>query len=233
MKILVAIPFLFGAEHSRLCIESIIDSDVDLLLIDNGAAQDVKNVLNHYHSRKNVVIKSFPENIFVNPAWNYAMEFFRATDHDYLIIMNSDLIMQKDWFEVLKNRLIENPNEITLPIISDGLFYVNPNYQIGQEVTSGTPGVFILMNWKQVEMVYPIPSEIKVWFGDQFIFTVLRELGFKTVIAPNLYAQHYHNGSQNVSRVAGISELIEADKLAWANEVENIVREKIKKSNYH
>lgn len=228
MKTLVAIPFLFGAEHSKLCIESVINSGVDVLLIDNGAEQSVKNVLNFYHSRSNVHIISNHENIYVNPAWNQAMEFFLEMDYDQLVIMNSDLIMHPNWHEVLKNRLVEVPDEITLPVITDSsMQYATCEYQSGMEVSSGTAGVFISLNRKQVEIVYPIPKEIKVWFGDNWIFDLLRGIGCKTVIAPNLYAKHYHNGSQSVGRVVGISEIIEQDKIVWAETVEKIMKDKI------
>ena len=233
MRILIAIPFLFGAEHSKLCIESVINSECDLLLIDNGAEQSVKNVLNFYHSRSNVHIISNQENIFVNPAWNQAMEFFLSLDYDRLIIMNSDLIMHPNWFEVLKNRLVEFPDEITLPIIADNILqYATCEYQSGMEVASGTPGVFISLNKKQVEIVYPIHSEIKIWFGDNWILDSLRGLGFKTVIAPNLFAYHYYNGSQSVSKLNGISEMIEQDKKNWTNIVQNKMFQLIQETEF-
>lgn len=231
MKILVAIPFLFGADHSKLCIESVVNSGVDVLLIDNGAEQSVKNVLNFYHSRPNIHIISNPENVFVNPAWNQAMEFFLAFDYDRLVIINSDLIMHPNWHEVLKNRLVEFPNEITLPIITDNILqYATCEYQSGMEVSSGTPGVFISLNRKHVEIVFPISAEIKIWFGDNWLYDSLRGLGFKTVIAPNLFAQHYHNGSQSVSKLNGISEMIEQDKINWTNIVQNKMMQLIEKN---
>ena len=48
-KILIGIPCLFGAWHTKEAIESVVNyPDVTLLLIDNGAEESVKNVIANY-----------------------------------------------------------------------------------------------------------------------------------------------------------------------------------------
>ncbi len=215
-KILIGIPMLYGPEHCRECLESVIyKKDVDVLVIDNGAEKRVKDMLLDYVHLPNFHIIINPENIYVNPAWNQIMQFFLKIDYKHLIIMNSDLIMHEDWDIVFRKRV----STVVLPVIVDNFYKVDVESQKGVFVFSGTPGVFITMNRKQVELVYPIPSEILVWFGDLWIFTILREKGHHTFIPESLLAKHYW--SSTVSKVDGISEIIEKDKLAW-----EIVREK-------
>jgi hypothetical protein len=231
MKILVGIPCLFGAEHTKQAIESVINKqDVDVLLIDNGAEQSVKQVLAYYKQKGAVVIRN-EQNIYVNPAWNQIMQYFiLLSQYTHVVIMNSDLIMQKNWAEVLKNRWSENPDEICLPImdVSKELVEGSVNIQISpaQRVYNGTPGVFITLSRKQVEMIYPIPERCKVWFGDNWIYDIMRALNYPTVIPENLLSHHYW--SQNVSKVAGISEIIEEDKKQWNEVVQPLVLQKIK-----
>ena len=196
-NILVGIPCLYGAHHTNLSIESVID-EVDVLLINNGASQDVKQVIDNFNCHK---IHN-EQNIFVNPAWNQIMELFLAGSWDKLVIMNSDIIMEAGWSKYLKDGII--------PIPSDGTIE-NPI-----TVTEGTPGVFICLDRAMVNIIYPIPDYINIWFGDQYLFTILRELGYETIVLPGLIANHYHGGSQNVQRLPGISELIEEDKINWA-----------------
>lgn len=221
MKILVTIPCLYGPDHTRKSINSVIGREnVDVLLIDNGAEKSVKDALMHYFDEKDHVHLIHNEkNIYVNPAWNQAInDFLSCPEYDYLVIMNSDLIMQSDWNEVVTNRWNLEPDEILIPTLSDNLPYkVNTGKGPSQIVHEGTPGVFITLNRKQAEMIYPIPSELKVWFGDNWIYDILRLVGYKTVIPVNLMANHFHNGSQNVQRVEGISEIIEGDKVNWLN----------------
>ena len=230
-RLLIAIPFLYGAEHSRLAIESVVNNDLDLLLIDNGAANDVKAVINNYHSRPNVAIISNPENVFVNPAWNMAMDFFlEHKQYTHLIIMNSDLIMQDYWSHALQNFFSkeENKNLIPVAILSDNIHVRDIDDDQFNKLEGGIAGVFIVMDRRAVEIVNPIHESIRVWFGDNVIYDLLRGFGYTTGVLNNLRAMHYCNGSQNVQRVAGISEIIEADKIAWRDIVQPLLIEKIK-----
>lgn len=216
MKILVAIPCLYGTEHTLEAVNSIVSAD-GILLIDNGAEEGVKNVINSFDRFSNVHVIRNEENIYVNPAWNQIISFFLNSDFDYLCIMNSDLIMQKDWSGVVARRWMEDPNEILIPKFTQDkeLLAVNHNTSatLAKAVHEGTPGVFITLNKTQAKIVYPLPEVCKVWFGDEYIYTILRKLGYKTVIPNNLIAYHYW--SQNVQKVQGISELIEQDKKNW------------------
>ena len=220
MKILVGIPVLYGPKHCREAIESVIDNEnVTVLVIDNGSGPDMIDMLSSFpvskYKGKLVIIRN-PENVYVNPAWNQILEYFldRDDEYDELLIMNSDLVMCKDWYEVLKKHLTLFPQNIPIPHITTNkneLGIVNKSQEV-THVFEGTPGVFICLNQVHASLIYPIPREIKVWFGDNWIYETLRKW-YSTVILSNLVA--YHSGSQTVSRVPGISELIEQDKIEW------------------
>lgn len=225
MKILVSIPCLYGSAHTKEAIDSVIKPNVDLLLIDNGAEPDVKRVLDRYPTA--LIIRN-KENIYVNPAWQQAISYFLMNpQYSHLILMNSDLIMQKDWSEVCFKRWENNPDEILIPNMTQDKFFnfpVHPGMSEVQRVYEGTPGVFITLSRKQAEIINPLPTEIKVWFGDNWIYEILRGLDYKTVIPENLWSYHYW--SQTVQRVPGISELIEKDKVQWES-IKHKINEKI------
>lgn len=234
MKYCVGIPVLYGAGHTQEAIESVVHHpDTELLIIDNGAEMPVKEVISYYASLPNVFILRNPENLFVNPAWNQILNRFLESDSDYLMIMNSDLILHKDWKEVLDRFLglekWSDTNLIVAPVITSDKNVLNTNIYIPgsiedwnsmlQPISEGPPGVLIILNKEHAQLVYPIPETLKVWFGDTFIFNKLRSLMYKTVVLNNLLT--YHSGSQNISRVPGISEIIEQDKIEWAKLQEN------------
>jgi GT2 family glycosyltransferase len=216
MKILVVIPCLYGAEHTREAIDSVVhQNNVDVLLIDNGAERSVKDLINSYMNFPNpLTCISNRVNLYVNPAWQQGIDYFLScSEYDYLIIMNSDLIMRSDWSENLMARWEAYPNTIYIPqIIQDKEFKHGVNSH-DIEVSEGTPGVFITLNRNQAEIINPLPTELKVWFGDNWIYEILRGLGYKTIIPNNVVSYHYW--SQNVQKVAGISEIIEEDKRQW------------------
>lgn len=220
MKILVVIPCLYGPDHTREAIESLINKpDVDVLLIDNGAEDSVKSSLNYYYLAHKSCCELIQNknNIYVNPAWQQGINYFlKHPEYSHIIIMNSDLIMQNDWANIVKNIWSNDPDAIIIPQNTQDK---NFRFDVPKETTEllqvheGTPGVFITMNRKQAEIINPIPSELKIWFGDNWIFEILRGCGYKTLIPNNLWSYHYW--SQNVQKVAGISEMIEEDKRQW------------------
>lgn len=216
MKYLVGIPCLYGAGHTLEAIESVAyKEDVSLVIVDNGAEEQVKNVISAYDNWEKVTVIHNKENIYVNPAWNQIIKNFLSSDSDYLLIMNSDLILRVDWKTELDAYLSKNPNDIPVPLILTNKDVLNRDFgNSEQEVFEGTPGVLIILNKVQANLIYPIPETIKVWFGDNWIYEGLRKLGYKTVVLSKLVS--YHSGSQNVSKVKGISEIIENDKLEWA-----------------
>ncbi len=217
-------PVLYGVEHTREAIDSVFQSIDEtkhsLLIIDNNAEIGIKSWINHYEqisSAFEVGHITNEKNIYVNPAWQQGIDAFLSSDYyTHLIIMNSDLILQKDWLEVCINRWEKDPDEILLPVMVESKILtsrVSTEICDAQLVHEGTPGVFITLNRKQAEIINPLPTECLVWYGDQFIFEILRGVGYKTVIPSNLISFHYW--SQNVQKVAGISELIEEDKRQW------------------
>lgn len=222
MRYLIGIPCLYGAEHTKEAIESVVNKEnVSLLLIDNGAEESVKKVINSYKNRENVFTIHFNKNIYVNPAWNKILHFFIVNkEYDYLCIMNSDIIMHKQWKEVLDYLYkVVNDNDVLIPTQLNDKAFINKDIPIQpsnfQGVFSGTAGVCILLSRKQSEIVYPIPRYVKIWWGDYWIYTILRNLGCNTFVVDNLLAYHCGGGSQNVQKVEGISELIEEDKVQW------------------
>lgn len=227
IKILITIPCLYGPEHTDKAIASVCKEE--LLLIDNGAECSVKDVLKKYNKLDNVTIIHNQENMYVNYAWQQAIDYFlEHKEYTHLIIMNSDLIMHNSWDDVLKNRLKQKLSEIPIPVVKEDsnlLFDVDMNITDNIEIpTSGTAGVFIVLNRKQVNIISPIPyNDIKVWFGDNWIYDILRNVGYVTVIPDNLLSFHYI--SQNIQKVKGISAIIEEDKKNW----ENIVKPKMLK----
>lgn len=227
MNYLIGIPVLYGAEHCRAAIHSAASGPADVLVIDNGSDPDVKEMLSYCSeiTVKHRIVN--PKNIFVNPAWNQLMEFFlRHEQYDVLCIMNSDVVLPGNFVNTLNRFYAQYPNDIPLPVEghpkplnADGSLTV-------EAVSGGVAGTFICLTRQQVKNVYPIPDCIKIWFGDNHLYEVHRQLDIKTYLVHDLKIQH--GNSRTVSILPGISELIEQDKVAWANEAEPKMIELIK-----
>lgn len=206
--ILVGIPCLSGAWHTKLAIDS-VSEEADILLIDNDAEKEVKDLLDTYPQG---YIKN-QKNVYVNAAWNQILEVFLISKRSTLIIMNSDLVMSPGW----SNKLVKG--NICIP--TDG------SHTEDVVVTEGTPGVFIHLNREMANIIYPLPDYIKIWFGDQFIYSVLRQLGYKTVVTAGLLANHVNGGSQNVNIVPDKDKIIAEDKRLWGKYGELDIQQRV------
>src|SRR5579864_7028186 len=102
MKLLIGMPVYKGVEHTSLSFGSIYENG-NLIIIDNGAEDMVKNALNSIkNSGKVIKIIHNIENRMVNHAWNQILKQFEMyKEYTHLAIISSDLILQKGWFEIL------------------------------------------------------------------------------------------------------------------------------------
>jgi len=219
-KYLIGIPCLYAAKITENALNSVVNKEnVDILIINNGAEPAVISVIEKFNKHyQNVTVINNSNNIYVNPAWNQILEYFlQHPDYDYVCIMNSDIIMQHQFNIVLDRNHFLSPNDIYIATQVNNIVAIknrlNAITDKKTEVTEGTAGVNIILNRKQAEIIYPIPEYIKIWFGDNWIYEILREIGYKTYILDSLQAFHY--GSQNVSKLPGISQIIEKDKKNW------------------
>jgi hypothetical protein len=232
MRLLITIPCLTNGVVLRECVEQVLHKrGITLLLLDNGATDDVKEAIQFYSQYPQVIVKSNPENVFVNPAWNFFIEFFIAGDYDRLLILNSDLTMNVNWFnKALFIWEFIGADYIIVPTISNDKTKMfeepSPGNQIKVIPHTGVAGVFITLTKDQAKTVYPIPREIKVWFGDTWIYTILGELGVIFVTTANILA--FHHTSTSITSTDGIREIIEQDKLEWHDVVYPLMQEKIK-----
>jgi hypothetical protein len=217
-KYLVGIPVLFGVDHTREAIESCIHPQADVLIVDNNAPEPVKNVIKEFDGK--ITVKVNEKNEFVNPAWNYILEYFlRYKDYTHVVIFNSDAILPPNWpleldkfykqfgnfaipvpYETLDKRFAWQEQDINAPI----------KYEL---IKGGIRGICIILTREQTERIYPIPDGIKVWYGDNWIYEILRETEQCTWMLYNMTV--YHALSQNVSIVPEAIPQIEEDKEWW------------------
>jgi len=210
LKILVGIPTIGPAHLTQMAIDSVYP-EADVLVVDNNADDETKLVL----LREDIYVIANEQNEYVNKAWNQILEAFLESGYETLVIMNSDLIMSPGWSRKL------NPKQICIP--TDG------SHTEDVVVTEGTPGVFIHLSRDMAEIVYPIPEYIRIWFGDNWCFSILRALGYQTVVKSGLISNHYNGGSQSVNAVPNKAEIIEQDKANWALYGEKDIAERVVK----
>lgn len=219
LKILIAIPS-YSNPDVKHALDAIIDKPgIEILCCDNGATQEVKYILNDYQVHGKIKLWHNASNQFVNPVWaDFIKHFLTHSDADYLCIMNDDLILQENAFDVLRAHWAQYPNDSIVPTGDE---------KSEVEVTNCcTPGIFITLNRKQAEMVSPLPTECKLWYGDEHVYTILRAVGHRVVLIPGFTARH--GESRTMNALEGKAAIVEQDKVKWREYAEPLMQERIK-----
>lgn len=232
MKTLVCIPIVVGHEIVREAINQVINREnVTVILCNNGGDEHIKNLLLEYKDVQNVILWSRPQNVYVTRIWDDFIQYFLLLNEwDHIILLNSDLTLNKNWQEVCHARWEVDQEEILVPHLSDDkrkMFEtVGTEVIPAEQIYDGIAGIFITLSLKQAFTVSPLPLDVRVWFSDNWIYSILVALGEKVVTPANLLAYHHH--STSVSNIPGIHDIIEEDKKTWAEVVQPQMIEKIK-----
>lgn len=233
MKTLIAIPCLYNAHVCHGSIQSVLNRvGIDVLIGDNGADQDVKDVIEKFKEYPNVTVIHEPVNIYVNPIWNKFIKYFlNHPEYDHIILMNSDLLLNHDFHRVLQNIWKDYPQLSLIPNMVDKdtlKIRVDVNDHLFTIVEGGIPGVFITMSRRQAEFCYPIPSDILLWWGDTYLYSLINAIDGKgTLCVVNTLTAH-HIGSETIKRLPEMQEILDKDAQAWETIVEPLMQEKIK-----
>ena len=207
MKTLVGVPIFAVPDLVRSCLSSLVRTPADVLVIDNCSPPDVRAVVDRY--KVTTIVNTV--NGYCNGGWNQIMKYGLENNYDVIGLGSSDVEMHPGWYDLVTNRMSQFPNEIILPSVGEPV--QDADYTKGIEVEKGTAGFFTFFRREAIEQVYPIPSQIRHWFGDEYMFTKLRKLGWKTVIMPDLLA--YHQWSAITAQNPEAYKVIEEDKKAW------------------
>lgn len=159
-KITLIIPTLWKSNFLHQMLEIYIKTaEIDeVILIDNSKGYD-----DHYGKRHPKIRVITPEsNIFVNPSWNLGV---KETKTEIIGILNDDIKFDPKIFQFV----LENKDKMGILGMSNKNYSENkyePKIEKMLNRCFGWGCMFFLKKKDWVE----IPEEIKVWYGDDFIF---------------------------------------------------------------
>lgn len=208
MRVLVGIPAFRIPDLVRLCIASVANTPADILVVDNAADLDVKEVIRSYGSR--VMVEANDQNRFCNGAWNQIMDYGYTNHYDIVGLGSSDAQLHAGWYETLTSRAETHKDEVWLPEVGEPGTGFTPE---AEHITGGIAGYFSFLPHKAILPVYPIPLRFRHWYGDQHIFDTLRGLGWKVTVLRSMRAYHQQSAITSVTPEA--YEAIKLDQIAW------------------
>lgn len=203
MNILVGVPVFRVPELVERCIISLTDRPADVLIVDNAADWEVKQVIKRHADKLKVITTE--TNTYCNGGWNLILEYGIRCGYDLIGLGSSDATLRPGWQEALQNRAAKVKDEVWIASLLQS--------NLEATMVESTAGFFSFLPIEAAKLVYPIPVTLRHWFGDQYMFEKLRANGWKTMVLNTLQATHQQ--SAITCRTPEAYTVIEQDKLAW------------------
>jgi hypothetical protein len=166
-KFTIIIPTIWKSEYTLELISRYCECEYinEIILINNRIETTPKLPI---HDKLNII--NMPENIFVNPAWNYGVNISK---NNYITISNDDILFNvNEYYQLLDQIISQQPLEKLGYIGSHSENYIisgdkKPSLE-GYNTQNNKGGwgclfSFHKQNWR------PIPDQLKIWYGDNFI----------------------------------------------------------------
>lgn len=190
----VLIPNYGAGHYLKKCIESLYENtrnNFELVVVDDASGPETRELIKSLSDEFSFKALLLDKRHYVNPIWNMAG---KLTTGKYIAILNNDITFSPGWDEPLIKQF-DDPN----------VWISNP-YQTDQgcmepyAVTKRTNGLLIrgsgfMMSRDSFNAIFPIPEEMLIWFGDNWICRQFLRAGKKSVFVPESVIHHY--GSQS------------------------------------
>lgn len=213
----------------RRCLNALVDTPAvpgwerpTILVVDNHSDPDVKALLrDEFDDRVQIVRNLYNE--YCNRAWNQTMKRGLHLGYDLIGLGSSDAVLHPGWYDLVTQRVEQFDKEVLVPTVGEPV--TNPSHLNVEHATGGVAGFFSFLPRAAVELVYPIPATLRHWFGDQYMFTKLRDHRWSVTLMQDLRA--FHEQSAVTAATPEASAVIEADKIEWLKlEAEKLEAEK-------
>jgi hypothetical protein len=150
-------------------------------LVEQNIIGEVIIINNNYNSTPNhpilshpkIKMQDFPENIYVNPAYNYGVA---TSNFDKLTFMNDDIVFDMNIFNVV-SVILDNAKivAVNLPNVNEeGVVFVPPGQIVVDKYVPGMHlhhiGCLMFMN---KEDYVPIPAGLNLYYGDTWLWEVM------------------------------------------------------------
>ncbi len=195
---------------NKLLSELDSDNSVGEILIIDNSGKDLKTGL------KKVKVFVQNKNLFVNPAWNLGIKL-SSKDIPYFGILNDDIIFPKNLFSSVENFLSNSDESVGLAGIDCATNTPKSefdNYPEDSEIkfikSDRMTGFWGSAYFGKKTNYFEIPNEIKVFYGDHFLFRKNQQSGQQNYLITNLKVKHLESLTSHSSKF--IKKMFKSDR---------------------
>lgn len=199
--IAVCIPAYNLLQYTRWAVDSVLKNsaphDVRLYLLDNGSER--RDVFDYMKSIPNAKVVRNEINRWVYGGWNQLFEMAVADKPDIVALMSNDVQVGRNWLDGIVREIAADRKRYFLP---NGNFH--DHVMFGKEVdavlasigdgprtTPGKAGWLMAFPVEAVSIFSPIPTTLRLWYGDDWIHWKLKAAGYKCETVLDSCAIHF------------------------------------------
>ena len=189
--------------------------EYEIIVIDNGST-DGTGLWLKQNNIEHITNKS---NLGVTVAWNQGLEAALNSNASTIALLNNDIYVGKYWLNGITNAINENRKAYFL---ANGAFD-NPttlNSDIDNHYnnlkgkrTYGRAGWAMFFPRKAVEIFYPIPPQLILWHGDDYIHDTLYANNYICEVVMECCIIHF--GSQTFYTYPDYVKQVATDLIEW------------------
>lgn len=221
----IIIPTLLSGDRSIL--EWTLDQANKSPVVKNIIVVDNTETGSFTSSLDKVIVLSNKKNLFVNPSWNLGMEHVTS---EYYMICNDDILSSTAIYNITNEALSdESIGLLTFRTIERGDInsYVREmsnikHNDIKHSVDIPNDGRQGWIMAGRVSQWVPIPKDLLIWCGDDFIYRLIKQRGLKCVIFDYPVVHHKNTTINKVRNNVNIKPILENDKRVWDKIKNNI-----------
>ena len=185
------------------------DSVGEILVLDNSCK-------GFSHNYKKVTVHVQKENLFVNPAWNLGIKL-SSDKYRFFGILNDDIIFPKNMFKAVLDFLEKSNDSVGLAGIDCATNTPKEQFDTYPEDTDiqfvkadKMRGFFGSAYFGRKDHYFEIPEEMKVFYGDHFLFTRNVQANRQNYYITNLKVKHLESLTSHSSKF--IANLFKKDR---------------------
>lgn len=221
MKIAVTMPAWNQIQYTQWTVESMIRNskphNVEYVFVDNGSTDEFKTYDYLASKRPSVLIRN-EKNMGVSYAWNQGLKAALDLNPDIICLQSNDVLAGPNWLDSVVRELSKPEKRYFLP---NGEFTDHQKFE--DEVRGRLPGLSgtkpgksgwcLFFTPEAVRTFYPVPNELFLWYGDDYIHFVLEKAGYTRLVLNDSCAFHFV--SKTIFHTPNYTDIIAKDKAAY------------------